>query len=115
MPVLNDYYCKVCGFERCDEWSDDPPSCCGSDMSVALWVNHFEWEGPRTYSHLRDEAFSSRSELKSWTEKRGLTLSASAEKVGGARNDMYDGIGKTYSIPGVSRRDNPLAGLPRGK
>lgn len=114
MAVLHDYYCAACGLEAYDKFSDDPPECCGDVMKILFRPpNTFEWGGPRQYLHLRDEPFTSRSELNSWTKANGLSLRESSEKVGGARNDMYDGIGKTYSIKGVSKRSNPLADLPR--
>lgn len=105
MAVLHDYYCRKCEAEVYDSWSDDPPSCCGGRMSVLLHrINTDEWGGPRQYIHLRDEPFSSRSELNSWAKSKGLSLAEPSEKVGGARNDMYSGMGRLYSIPGVSRR-----------
>ena len=114
MAVVHDYQCKSCGKESLFTYSDGIPDCCGTEMALLMPLLHtFEWGGPRTYLHLRDESFSSQSELKSWAKKKGLSLGESSEKVGGARNDMYDGIGKTYSYPGASGRDNPLAKVPR--
>jgi hypothetical protein len=102
--VIHDYYCRICDAEAYDKWSDDVPRCCGRKMKMMITsVKTDEWGGPKTYLNLRDEPFASRSELKDWTKKRGLSLAESSEKVGGARNEMYAGIGKIYSIPGVSR------------
>jgi hypothetical protein len=114
MAVLHDYQCRACGKEAIDAYSDSIPKCCGQKMGLLMPRLHaFEWGGPRTYLHLRDEPFSSQSELKSWAKKKGMSLGESSEKVGGARNDMYDGIGKSYSYKGASGRDNPLADAPR--
>jgi hypothetical protein len=115
MAVMNDYQCRSCGKEVIDGYSDDIPGCCGTDMVIMMPLLHsFEWGGPRTYIHLRDEAFSSRSELNSYAKENGLSLGESSEKVRGARNDLYDGIGKSYSYKGASGRDNPLANRPKG-
>ena len=63
MAVLHAYYCPRCNEEELDRWSDDVPSCCGKPMRVQFTkVNTPEWGSPRTYLHLRDEPFSSRSE-----------------------------------------------------
>jgi hypothetical protein len=100
--------------EFIDAYSDSIPLCCGVEAGLLMPRLHsFEWGGPRTYSHLRDEPFSSQSELKNWAKKNKMSLGESSEKVGGARNDMYNGIGKSYSYPGASGRDNPLANLPK--
>ena len=115
MAVLHSYYCRDCDKEAHDVWSDSIPECCGVEMRVLMRrLNTFEWGGPRTYIHLRDEPFGSRSELDSWAKKKGLSLGESSEKVRGSRNDMYDGIGKLYSYAGASGRGNPLADRPRG-
>lgn len=111
MAVLNDYQCPECGREDSDVWSDSVERCCGKEMRLLMPRLHaFEWGGPRTHIHLRDEPFASRSELKQYEKDNGLVLSESSEKVGGARNDEYEGMGKTYSYKGASGRDNPLAG-----
>ena len=102
--VIHDYYCKLCDAEAYDRWSDDVPRCCGRKMKIMISsVKTDEWGSPRQYLNLRDEPFSSRSELKCWTKSKGLSLAESSEKVGGARNEMDAGLGKIYSIPGVSR------------
>ena len=113
MAVIKDYRCNQC--EKVEEaWSDAIPECHGQVMS---WnptpTKNFEWGGPRQYLHLRDEPFSSRAELNRYTRDKKLSLGVSSEKVRGGRNDMYDGIGKSYSYAGASGRDNPLANLPR--
>jgi len=114
MAVLQDCYCPECNKEATDIWSDGIPMCCGTEMRILVpLVKTFEWGGPRTYIHLRDEPFSSRSELNRYAKDNGLSLGESSEKVGGARNDMYEGLGKSYSYKGASGRDNPLANLPR--
>jgi len=115
MAVLHDYQCRSCGKDSIDTMSDSIPECCGMEMALLMpCLQSFEWGGPRTYTHLRDEPFSSRSELASYAKSNGLSLGESSEKVGGARNDMYDGIGKSYSYKGASGRDNPLANRPKG-
>ncbi len=112
MAINNTYRCGECGKES-DYQSDAVPDCHGKTMAwLPTGFVTFEWGGPRTYLHLRDEPFASQSDLKSWAKKKGLSLGESSEKVGGARNEMYAGIGKTYSYIGASCRDNPLAGLP---
>jgi hypothetical protein len=108
MAVLNDYYCRLCDAEATDKWSDDVPICCDEKMRVVLSIKHFEWGSPRQYLHLRDEPFSSRSELNRYAKDKGLSLSASSEKVGGARNDMYEGVGKLYSYKGSPKRGSQL-------
>ncbi len=113
MAVVNDYRCQLC--EKVEEhWSDQIPDCCGQQMEwFPSGCVNFEWGGPKTYLHLRDEPFPDRASLLRFAKDNGLSLGESSEKVGGARNDMYDGIGKTYSYPGASGRNNPLADLPR--
>jgi hypothetical protein len=114
MAILDDYKCVKCGKEAIDAWSDDVPECCDMQMAKTLTATKtFEWGSPRTYTHLREEPFSSRSELNAYAKANNMSLGESSEKVGGARNDMYEGIGKSYSYSGASGRDNPLANLPR--
>ncbi len=114
MAVLNDYQCAECQKLAIDAWSDSIPPCCGVSMRLLIPRGHTsEWGGPRTYMHLRDEPFSSQSDLKNWVKREGLSLGESSEKVGGARNDMYEGLGKSYSYQGASGQSNPLADLPR--
>jgi len=109
MPMLHDYYCKKCDAEAYDKWTDDVPSCCDQPMNVLLHrLNDFEWGGPRQIPNLREEPFASRSELTRWTKERKLSLAESSEKVGGARNDMYDNTGKIFSYRGAPRRGNEL-------
>jgi hypothetical protein len=104
MATLHDYYCPMCDDEEYDKWTDDVPICCDRRMKVMITsVKTDEWGSPRTYPHLRDEAFGSRSELASYAKKKGLVLSESSEKVGGARNEMYAGMGKLYSYAGAPR------------
>ena len=107
MAVLHSYYCRECDAETHDKW--EPPTCCGKDMRILfVKVNTPEWGSPRTYLHLRDEPFESRSELNRYARDNNLTLeNDSAEKVGGSRNDMYDGMGKLYSYKGASSKQSP--------
>ena len=101
MAVLHAFYCPRCNEEELDRWSDDVPSCCGTPMRVQFTkVNTPEWGSPRSYPHLRDEPFSSRGELDSYAKANGMGLGASAEKVGGARNDEHLNMGKKYSYTG---------------
>lgn len=108
MAMLNDYYCKLCDREEYDKWSDDVPQCCEQPMKPIPGGKDFEWGAPRTYLNLRDEPFSSKSELASYAKSRGLSLGVSSEKVGGARNDMYDNAGKIFSYKGSPKRGNRL-------
>ena len=109
MGVLKDFYCAKCDDEFIDGWSDEPPVCCGKPMRPLISATKsFEWGAPRQYIHLRDEPFQSKSELNSWAKKKGLSLYESSEKVGGARNDMYEGVGKIFSYAGSSKRGNSL-------
>ncbi len=113
MAVLNSYRCAKCEKVK-DAWSDDVPSCHLIRMTwLPMGFYTPEWGGPREYLHLRDEPFASRSELNRYARDNKLSLGESSERVGGARNDMYEGIGKLYSYPGASRRSNSLANLPR--
>lgn len=110
MAVLNDYACDTCGHEDHDVWSDSIQDCCGVKMRLLMpHLHSFEWGGPRTYTHIREEPFSSRSELDQWAKDKGMQLGESSEKVGGARNDDYEGMGRTYSYKGASGKDNPLS------
>ena len=68
-----------------------------TDAGAVHEGEHAEWGSPRTYLHLRDEPFSSRSELDAYAKANGMGLGASAEKVGGARNDEHLNMGK-YSL-----------------
>lgn len=109
MAVLKDFYCPKCEAEFVDRWTDDPPSCCGKTCRPLIAApRNFEWGGPRQYLHLRDEPFQSKSELNAWAKKKGLGLYESSERVGGARNDMYEGVGKIFSYKGSSSRQNRL-------
>lgn len=100
MAVLHSYYCPTCDNEG-EGWTDDVPSCCGKPMRVQFTkVNTPEWGSPRTYLHLRDEPFSSRSELDAYAKANGMGLGASAEKVGGARNEEHLNMGKKFSYKG---------------
>lgn len=108
MAVIKDYYCKLCDSEAYDIWSDAVPECCGVRMSGIPSGKSFEWGAPKQYIHLRDEPFSSRSELNDYAKRKGLTLSPSADKHGGARNDMYDGVGKLYSYKGSPKSGSKL-------
>ena len=104
MAVLHAYYCPRCNEEELDRWSDDVPSCCGKPMRVQFTkVNTPEWGSPRTYLHLRDEPFSSRSELDAYAKAKGMGLGASAEKVGGARNEEHLKLGKKFSYKGLPK------------
>ncbi len=110
MAILRDYYCAKCDTQFIDGWSDDVPRCCGRKAKPLMSAtrNH-EWGGPRQYLHLRDEPFGSKSELNAWAKAKGLSLYEASEKVGGARNDMYEGVGKIFSYGGQSsRRGNAL-------
>ena len=109
MAVLHNYYCPDCDEEFREVWSDTPPRCCGKEARILIVsVNHWEWGGPRTYTHLRDEPFESRSELNDYARKNNMSLGESSEKVGGARNDEYENTGKIFSGKGMSRKQNKL-------
>lgn len=105
MPVLRDSYCKICGSVFIDVWSDDHPTCCGS---VTAWrvspPKTDEWGAPRSYPHIREEPFSSRSELAAYARSHGMRLGESNEKVGGARNEEHLHLGKLYSYARQGRR-----------
>lgn len=103
MAVMNSFYCVYCDNEIMNWYDEDPPECCGEPMRIMIVkVNTPEWGSPRTYIHLRDEPFGSRSELDSYAKEKGYTLeNDSAEKVGGARrgdekvgNLYFDGKAK---------------------
>jgi hypothetical protein len=101
MAALHDYFCPLCDDEAYDKWTDDVPICCGRKMKIMITsVKTDEWGSPRQYLHLRDEPFASRSDLARYAKEKKLSLGESSEKVGGARNDMYAGIGKLYSYAG---------------
>lgn len=109
MAVMHDYWCSKCDSEQHDCWSDSPPKCCGKKMKVFIGrVNSPEWGGPRSYMHLRDQPFESRSELNAWTKARGLSLGESSEKVRGSRNDEYDKAGKLFSYKGAPTKSNAV-------
>lgn len=100
MAVLHTFYCPRCD-AMAEGWTDDVPVCCGSEMRIALVkVNTPEWGAPRHIPTLRDEPFESRSELATYTRERGMALGASAEKVGGARNEEHLNLGKKFSYAG---------------
>lgn len=101
MAVIHSFYCESCDAPNVEAWTDDVPICCGKPRKIAfLKVNSPEWGSPRHIPTLRAEPFESRSELKAYTEKRGLSLGASAEKVGGARNEEHLNTGKKFSYTG---------------
>lgn len=98
MPVMVDTMCAKCDRQYVDAWSDELPVCCGEETRrVFTTIHTTEWGGPRTYLHLRDEPFHSRSELNAWAKSQGMALGASAEKHGGARNEEHMHLGKIYS------------------
>ena len=101
MAVLIDTRCRDCGREFMDAWSDERPVCCGRATDRVFTVPHTtEWGSPRTFLHIRDEPFSSRSELASYAKANGMALGESAEKVGGARNEEHLRLGKKFSYRG---------------
>jgi len=101
MAVLNTYRCETCE-SVCEGWSNSIPACCGQRMQwMPVKVNTPEWGGPQQHIHLRDEPFSSRSELNDWVKKEGLELSPSADKHGGARNEDHLNLGKKFSYRGA--------------
>ena len=102
MARLIDTRCRKCGEVYEDVWTDEKyPLCCGKSTQWTPTVVHTtEWGSPRHYPHLRDEPFSSRSELSSFAEKNGMALGVSAEKVGGARNEEHLNLGKKFSYSG---------------
>lgn len=98
MAVLRDTYCKACGRVFVDVWSDDHPACCGTETTWQPSIVHTEeWGSPRTFLHIRDEPFSSRSELASYAKAHGMRLGESNDRVGGARNEEHLHLGKLYS------------------
>lgn len=104
MAVMVDTVCLECNREFVDAWSDEFPVCCGKRTQRCFTSLHTtEWGGPRTYLHLRDEPFTSRSELNAWAKSQGMALGASSEKHGGARNEEHLHLGKIYSIPKAGR------------
>jgi hypothetical protein len=109
MAVLEMRLCHKCDTVYEDCWSDEPLVCCGKEAKLYIGrVNSFEWGGPKTFIHLRDEPFADRAELNTWTKARGMSLGESSEKVRGARNDEYEGAGKLYSYKGSSSKANTL-------
>lgn len=105
MAVLQDRFCRVCGHVFIDVWSDDIPSCCGAESTTRPHViKTNEWGSPRTLLHLRDEPFSSRSELASYAKAHGLALGASNDRVGGARNEDHLHLGKKFSYAKQEKR-----------
>ena len=100
MAVLHTFYCPECDAME-QGWTDAVPECHGNPMRIAITkINSTEWGGPRHYPHLRDEPFGSRSELESYAKANDMALGASAEKVGGARNEELLNLGKSYSYAG---------------
>lgn len=113
MAVVDDFFCPICEKEFHDIWSDEKPECCGKPLRKLFATPPItnEWGGPRTFITLREEPFSSRSELNRWAKDKGYSLGESSEKHGGARNDMYANVGKIFSggaFKGVSKGSNPL-------
>ena len=104
MAVQNDYRCSSCGSVK-SFWSNEISTCHGRQMEW-IPVSFFtpEWGGPKHLPHLREEPFASRSELAKYTKERGLELSPSAEKHGGARNEEHLNLGRTYSYSGARCR-----------
>jgi len=100
MAVMHTYACPECDTLFVDRWSDDIPQCCGQEAKIAFVKPTYtdEWGGPRQYLHLRDEPFGSRSELNRFCRENNLALGASAEKVGGARNEEHLNTGRIYSF-----------------
>lgn len=102
MAVIISTRCEKCDKLFPDVWTDEPhPRCCGAETKWTPTTLHTtEWGGPRHYPHIRDEPFGSRGELKAYAERNGMTLGASNEKVGGARNEEHMNLGKRYSYAG---------------
>lgn len=100
MAVMHTYACPHCDTLFPDRWTDDPPVCCGEEARIAFVkpTHTDEWGGPRQILNLRDEPFGSRSELNTFLRENHLALGASAEKVGGARNESHLNLGRIYSF-----------------
>jgi len=69
MAVLHTYACPKCDTLFVDRWSDDIPHCCGQEAKIAFVKR-----------------------------ENNLALGASAEKVGGARNEEHLNTGRIYSF-----------------
>ncbi len=110
MAMFKSYYCPHCDKEFYDQWSDeDAPTCCGEEARNLLnRCNHFQWGGPKTFLHIRDEPFADRAELDAYAKANNMRLGEASEKVRGSRNDMYDNTGKVFSGKGMSRKQNAL-------
>jgi len=120
MAVLHNYYCPTCDAEYRERWSDDIPTCCDKECRVLITrVNHWEWGGPRTYLHLRDEPFADRAELNAFAKVNDMSLGTAAENVRGSKADYFnkDKVGKIFSGPGMSKKQNKLYydGVDRGE
>jgi hypothetical protein len=100
MAVMHTMGCRKCNAVFPDQWTDDPPVCCGEEAQVIFVKPTYteEWGGPRQILNLRDEPFGSRSELNTFLRENNLALGASAEKHGGARNESHLNLGRIYSF-----------------
>ena len=106
MAILDRYVCDRCHGEE-DAWRDElVPECCGGDMRKMFCTNTHEWGGPRTYRELREEPFSSRSELATWAKERNLECVG--DKEGGSRNEDHSRLGKLHSYPGAPKKRSEL-------
>lgn len=99
MARLMDTRCDSCDRVFVDVWSDERPRCCGRETVWSPTVPHTdEWGSPRTYLHIRDEPFSSRSELAAYAKAHGMRLGESNDRVGGARNEDHLHLGRIFSF-----------------
>jgi len=106
MPILDGYVCDSCGEQRDGGRDEAIPRCCRKEMRRLFCTNTFEWGGPRQYRELREEPFSSRSELNSWAKSNGLE--PMGDKVGGARNEDHRRLGKLHSYKGAPTKRSEL-------
>lgn len=104
--ILRDLYCPGCDKTERDQFIEDEeyPPCgrCGKRMKNWITkVNTDTWGGPQYHPAL-DMHFASKSDLRKYMKERKLV--EAGDKVGGARNEDYLGLGKRFSYEGKLNR-----------
>ena len=104
--ILRDLYCPGCGHERTDVFveGDAYPYCksCGTRMRNHITKINADITGGPFYHPALDMDFASKSDYRAHLKSRNLM--ECGDKVGGARNQEYLGLGKRFSYRGNGKR-----------
>ena len=106
MSILRDIYCPACDLLVEDVFvdGDDFPFCegCKVQMRNAITKINADITGGPFYHPALDMDFGSKSEYRGYLKSKRLM--ECGDKVGGARNEDYLGLGKRFSYKGKQNR-----------